>query len=606
MLRPKKSQEPKIKLTKESYSKAKGIFTYLKPYRLLFSIGWIFLLLSSSAMILFPYLMGQLLGSSGRKVSSMDDSFSLINLDNINSVVVILFILFGVQALFSYFRVVIFTNVTENALRDLRKSAFERLIFMPMDFFNQNKVGELSSRISSDITQVQETLRTTIAEFFRQVVTIVGSIILLVFISWKLALIMVTTVPVMALIAVFFGRFIRKLSKQAQDFSAESNSIVEEALTGISNVKSFTNEYFILGKYQKSINEIRALNVKSGKWRGLFISFIIFCMTGAIVFIVWQGLLMTQGENPELSSANFFSFMMYTIMMVASISSIPDLYAGIQKSIGATENLMNIINQKSERELLTGLQKPQLKGKVNFENVHFSYPQRLDIEVLKGISFSANLNETIALVGSSGAGKSTISSLLLNYYPVASGAILFDNINSKDIDIQHLRQQMAIVPQEVILFAGSIGDNIAFGKPDSTEEEIVEAARQANALEFINSFPEGLKTQVGDRGIQLSGGQKQRIAIARAILKNPTILILDEATSALDSESERLVQDALDKLMVGRTSFVIAHRLSTIRKADKILVIDKGIIAEIGTHEDLISQKGIYANLVELQGVEVN
>ena len=606
MLRPKKSQEPKIKLTKESYSKAKGIFTYLKPYRLLFSIGWIFLLLSSSAMILFPYLMGQLLGSSGRKVSSMDDSFSLINLDNINSVVVILFILFGVQALFSYFRVVIFTNVTENALRDLRKSAFERLIFMPMDFFNQNKVGELSSRISSDITQVQETLRTTIAEFFRQVVTIVGSIILLVFISWKLALIMVTTVPVMALIAVFFGRFIRKLSKQAQDFSAESNSIVEEALTGISNVKSFTNEYFILGKYQKSINEIRALNVKSGKWRGLFISFIIFCMTGAIVFIVWQGLLMTQGENPELSSANFFSFMMYTIMMVASISSIPDLYAGIQKSIGATENLMNIINQKSERQLLTGLQKPQLKGKVNFENVHFSYPQRLDIEVLKGISFSANLNETIALVGSSGAGKSTISSLLLNYYPVASGAILFDNINSKDIEIQHLRQQMAIVPQEVILFAGTIGDNIAFGKPDSTEEEIVEAARQANALEFINSFPEGLKTQVGDRGIQLSGGQKQRIAIARAILKNPTILILDEATSALDSESERLVQDALDKLMVGRTSFVIAHRLSTIRKADKILVIDKGIIAEIGTHEDLISQKGIYANLVELQGVEVN
>ena len=604
MLKPKKDKEQKVKLTKESIQKAKGIFSYLKPYRFIFTIGWIFLLLSSSTMILFPYLMGQLLGSSGSKVTSMNDSFSLMKMENINSIVILLFSLFGVQAIFSYFRVVIFTNVTENALRDLRKSAFERLIYMPMDFFNQNKVGELSSRISTDIVQIQETLRTTIAEFFRQIVTIGGSVILLIFISWKLALIMVATVPVMALIAVFFGRFIKKLSTNAQNFAAESNSIVEEALMGISNVKSFTNELFILGKYQKSIEEIRALNVKSGMWRGLFISFIIFCMTGAIVFIVWQGLLMTQGENPELSSADFFSFMMYTIMMVASVGSIPDLYAAIQKSIGATENLMNIIHQDNEKEILTGKQKPEIIGNVEFNNVHFSYPQRKDIEILKGISLKASKNETIALVGSSGAGKSTISSLLLNYYSIQEGAILFDGVNIKDIDSEHLRSQLAIVPQEVILFAGTIEENIAFGRPKANEAEIIEAAKQANALEFINSFPEGLKTQVGDRGIQLSGGQKQRIAIARAILKNPTILILDEATSALDSESERLVQDALDKLMVGRTSFVIAHRLSTIRKANKILVLNHGEIAEQGTHEDLIQQKGIYANLVELQGIE--
>ncbi len=605
MLGPKKDKEPKIKLSKESYQKAKGIFSYMKPYRFMFSIGWVFLIISSISMILFPYLMGQLIGSSGTKESSMEDSLSLLNVNNVNSVVLMLFVLFAIQSLFSYFRVVIFTNVTENVLRDIRKSAFERLIYMPMDFFNQNKVGELTSRISSDIVQVQETLRTTIAEFFRQVITILGSIILLLFISWKLALIMVATVPVMAIIAVFFGRFIKRLSKQAQDFSAESNSIVEEALMGISNVKSFTNEYFILGKYQKSIDQIRVLNVKSGMWRGLFVSFIIFCMTGAIVFIVGQGVLMTQGDNPELTVKEFSAFMMYTIMMVASVGSVPDLYAGIQKSIGASENLMNIIHQKSEKDLHTGVQKPIIKGKVHFENIHFSYPQRSDIEILKGISFTANSNETIALVGSSGAGKSTISSLLLNYYSVSEGAILFDDVNCKDIDTEYLRNHMAIVPQEVILFAGTIQDNIEFGRPGASIEEIELAAKQANALDFINSFPDGMQTQVGDRGIQLSGGQKQRIAIARAILKNPTILILDEATSALDSESERLVQEALDTLMIGRTSFVIAHRLSTIRKANKILVLNQGIIEEIGTHEELIQLKGIYSNLVELQGVEI-
>ena len=604
MLRPKKDKEPKIKLTKDTIRKAKGIFTYLKPYRLRFTIGWIFLLLSSSTMIFFPYLMGQLLGKSGGESNSMSDSISLLNLNNLNSVVLLLFILFGTQAILSYFRVVIFTNVTENTLSDLRRSAFERLIYMPMDFFNENKVGELASRISSDITQIQETLRTTIAEFFRQIITIVGSVILLLFISWKLALIMVATVPVMAVIAVVFGRFIKKLSKKAQDFTADSNSIVEEALMGISNVKAFTNELFILNRYQKSVDEIRVLNLKSGKWRGLFISFIIFCMTGAIVFIVWQGLMMTQGPNPELTSASFFSFMMYTIMMVASVASVPDLYAAIQKSIGATESLMTIINQKSERDLHLGAQKPELKGKVHFENVHFSYPQRADLKVLKGISFSANRNETIAIVGSSGAGKSTISSLLLNYYSVSEGAILFDDVNCKDIDTNYLRGHMALVPQEVILFAGTIQDNIEFGRPGANLKEIELAAQQANALEFINSFPEGMQTQVGDRGIQLSGGQKQRIAIARAILKNPTILILDEATSALDSESERLVQDALDKLMKGRTSFVIAHRLSTIRKADKILVLNQGVIAESGTHDELIQSKGLYASLVELQGVD--
>jgi ABC-type multidrug transport system fused ATPase/permease subunit len=606
MLRPNKDKTKKPKLTKESIKKAKGIFTYLRPYRFTFMIGWVFLVLSSSVGLLFPYLMGELLGSPNKSVSNNGDAISLLSLDNINSIALALFLLFATQSIFSFFRVVIFTNVTENALRDLRNDAFSKLIYMPMDFFNRNKVGELTSRISSDITQLQDTLKTTIAEFFRQIVIILGSIIFLLFISWKLALIMLATVPVMAIVAVFFGRFIRKLSKEAQDFSAESNSIIEEALSGISNVKSFTNEVFVLNRYKKSTTEIRDLNVKSGIWRGVFVSFIIFCLFGAIVFIIWQGLLMTQGPNPELESNGFFQFVMFTVMMGASIGSVPELYAGIQKAIGATENLMNIIQEKSERELLTGRMHPEIKGNVAFNRVSFTYPQRNDIQVLNDISFDAKTNDTIALVGSSGSGKSTIASLILNYYPLESGEILFDGNRADQIDVEYLRQHMAIVPQEVTLFGGTIHENILFGNPTASEEEIVEAAKKANAWEFISSFPDGMNTQVGDRGIQLSGGQKQRIAIARAIIKNPTILILDEATSALDSESERLVQDALEKLMVGRTSFVIAHRLSTIKKADKILVIQHGKIVETGTHDSLIMEKGVYANLVDLQGVEMS
>lgn len=600
----KRNSERVERPSKESIQKAKGIFKYLRPYRGMFLIGWIFLLLSASTGVVFPFLMGQLLGSGSDTSSSMADSIKAIDLNNVSTVVIALFILFAAQSIFSFFRVVIFTNVTENTLRDVRKDAFSRLVHMPMDFFNQNKVGELTSRVSADITQVQETLRTTIAEFFRQIFTIVIGIIILAIISWKLALIMLASVPVVAIVAVLFGRFIRKLSKEAQDETANSNSILEESLMGISNVKAFTNETMLVRRFSSAIDQIRKLNVKSGLWRGIFVSFIIFCVFGAIVLVIWQGILMTQGPDPTLNSKDFFSFIMYTIFMGASISAIPDMYANIQKTIGATENLMSIINKESELELMKGELKPIISGKIRFENVQFSYPQRNDLEVLKGIDLHVEQNQTIALVGSSGAGKSTIASLLLNYYPLTGGSILFDETPIEKIDLKYLREHMAIVPQEVLLFAGSIRENILFGKENATDAEIIDAAKQANAWEFIQTFPEGLETAVGDRGIQLSGGQKQRVAIARAILKNPTILILDEATSALDSESEKLVQDALQTLMKGRTSIVIAHRLSTIRSADRIYVIEAGQIAESGTHDELIIHNGFYSKLVNLQTVE--
>lgn len=601
MLRPKQAKKEKIQLTRDSYTKARKLFSYMKPYRLQYGIGWIFLVLSTSIGLIFPILLGQLLGTGNGTSTSMSEAVKAIDLTNINTVAFALFIMFGAQAIFSYFRVVLFTNVTENTLRDLRSDVFNKLLHLPMDFYNRNTVGELTSRLGSDITQIQETLRTTVAEFFRQIVMVIGGILILTFISWKLALIMLATVPVIAIIAVFFGRFIRRLSKEAQDQTATANGTAEEALTGIGNIKAFTNELISLKRFTTAINEIKRLNIKSGLWRGLFVSFIVFAMFGAIVFIIWQGLLMTEGPNPSLAKGDLYSFLMVTLLMAASIGSLPDFYASIQKTIGATEKLMLLIDEVSEQEIFTGKLTPTISGSLRFEDVRFSYPQRKDIEVLKGITFDIGSNQTLALVGTSGGGKSTIASLVLNYYPLSGGKLFFDGIDSTEIDLKHLREHIAVVPQDVILFAGTIQENIAFGRENATVEEIQEAAKQANAWEFIQSFPDGMQTQVGDRGIQLSGGQKQRIAIARAILKNPTILILDEATSALDSESERVVQDALDHLMKGRTSIVIAHRLSTIRNADRILVLNQGTVAESGNHEELMQLKGLYADLVSMQ-----
>jgi ABC-type multidrug transport system fused ATPase/permease subunit len=599
MAKSKEIDEKKIVLTKESLKKASRIFNFIKPYSGRFFVGFIFLILSSVTGMIFPYLMGKLFGASSTKPL---ENIGFNSLDNVNVVITILIIVFAAQSIFSFLRIYLFSQVTENTLYDLRNTAYRHLISSPINFFNKNKVGELTSRMASDITQLQSTFNTTIAEFIRQIIIVIIGIAMLLWLSPKLSLIMLSVIPIVAIVAVIFGRHIKKLSKQAQQSAAESNNLLEETFTGIANVKAYANEYFEVKRYTKKIDEIKTLSNKGAIWRGAFVSFIIFCLFGSIVFIIWRGVLMTQ--NGELDQSEFISFIMYTVFLSASIGSLPDLYSGIQKAIGATENLMDILDEKTEKinvDQVTNMEK-RLKGKVEFKNISFNYQTRQDIPVLKNINITVQSGEQIAIVGPSGAGKSTLASLLLRFYDPTNGTILIDDKNILDYNLSAYRNQLALVPQELILFGGTIKENIAYGKPSATDEEIKQAARKANAIDFIEKFPENFNTLVGERGIQLSGGQKQRIAIARAVLKNPSILILDEATSALDSESERLVQSALIELMKNRTSFVIAHRFSTIKNANKILVIDNGEIKEMGTHNELIAnEKGIYNQLSKLQ-----
>jgi ABC-type multidrug transport system fused ATPase/permease subunit len=475
-----------------------------------------------------------------------------------------------------------------------------------MSFFSQKRVGELSSRISADISLLQETFTITIAELIRQAITIPVGLFFLFYISSRLTVFIIAVIPVIALIGIFFGRFIKKLSVTAQDDITDSNKVVDETLHGIANVKAYANEFFEIVRYKKSIDQSVETSIKRAKWRGMFIGLIMFVAGSALMAIIWYGLHMVHINEADptkgITIGELLQFALYAAFLGVSFGGTADLFSQLQKSIGATESLMDILEEKTEEISLIKPNTIKIEGNLSFNNVSFSYPSRRDINVLKNISFNVEKGKLLAFVGPSGAGKSTIAALVFGFYKPTEGEITIDGKNLKDYHLSEIRSQMAMVPQEVMLFGGTIKENIEYGKPGATEEEIFEAAKQANALDFIESFPEKFETLVGDRGIQLSGGQKQRVAIARAILRNPSILVLDEATSALDSESERLVQEALERLMKGRTSIVIAHRLSTIKNADSIIVLDNGKIKETGTHAELLKKdNGIYKNLSTIQ-----
>jgi ABC-type multidrug transport system fused ATPase/permease subunit len=467
-----------------------------------------------------------------------------------------------------------------------------------MAFFSGRRVGELNSRISADISMLQETFTDTIAQFLRQVIIIIGGVTILSFISPQLTLFMLAIVPVVAVIARFFGTYIRKMSKEAQTTVADSNTIVEETLQAITNVKSFANEAFEMLRYKHKTDEVIEVSLKGARWRGLFISFIFMAMFGSVVGVIWYGVYLVN-IGAGITVGDLFKFVLYTVFIAGSISGMADFYSQIQKAVGATENLLDILEETPEKlNAYETANKSINLGEVLFKEVSFNYPSRKNVEVLKNISFSVAKGQKIALVGPSGAGKTTIGALMFRFYEPSTGQIFIDGKPASAYNLTAYRNRMALVPQEVILFGGSIRENIEYGKPGASEVEIIQAAKQANAFNFIEGFPEKFETVVGDRGVQLSGGQRQRIAIARAILKDPDILILDEATSSLDTESERLVQEALETLMKNRTSIIIAHRLTTIRDADKILVIDGGEVKETGTHDELMAlENGIYRNL---------
>lgn len=581
--------EDKRKLNKQNLNKLGGIFRFLMPYRWAFFSGLLFLLFSSLTLLTFPFVAGKLIDTAQGKTWIFND---------VNDIAIILIVILGVQSVFSFFRVWLFALVSERSMRDIRMALYARLVRLPMTFFDKRRTGELISRITSDVSQLQDTFSTTLAELFRQVITLVAGVAFLFLNTPKLTLFMLGTFPVLVLFAMVFGKFIRRLSRKTQDELALANVIVEETLQSISTVKSFVGENYESLRYGRGLERVVGVALTAAKFRGAFISFIIFALFGGIVGVMWYGASLV--SSGDMSVGELVSFVLYTTFIGGSIAGLGDIYSQLQKAIGSSERVLEILEENAEAD--SGEIPAVFKGEIQFENVGFNYPTRPEAEVLSNLSIHVGQGEKVALAGHSGAGKSTIVQLLMRFYELGKGTIRIDGKDIKEWDLSALRSKIGIVPQEVLLFGGSIRENIAYAKPNASEEEIILAAKKANAWQFISKFPQGLETLVGERGIKLSGGQRQRIAIARAILKDPAILILDEATSSLDAESESLVQEALDELMKGRTTLIIAHRLATIRKVDKIYVLSEGKVIEQGNHQELVkNQEGLYSNLVRLQ-----
>ena len=509
-----------------------------------------------------------------------------------------LLILFAVGALATGVRAYLFTVSGERIVTRLRAQLYDRLIRREVAFFDTHRTGELTNRLAADTTVVQNAATVNVSMLLRYAMTALGSVVILAVTSWRLTLVMLALVPITVIGALFYGRIVRRLSRQVQDALASATTVAEETLSGIRTVRSFAREPQESARYQARVEESFRLARIRAKFSAIFGGIAGFAGYGAISGVLWYGGLML--ADGEISMGVLTSFLLYTFSLAFSIAALGSLWQDFMRAVGASERIFTLLDEPSG-EVQGGARLAHVRGAVRLDDVDFAYPTRPDHAVLDGFALQINPGETVALVGPSGGGKSTVAALLCRLYPPASGQITLDGTPLGALDADWLRAQIGVVSQEPLLFATSVAENIRYGRPTATDAEVEAAAAAANADGFIRDLSAGYATEVGERGVQLSGGQKQRVAIARALLKDPAVLVLDEATSALDAESEHLVQEALGRLMIGRTTLVIAHRLSTVQSADRIAVLSRGKVVETGDHASLIERGGLYAALVARQ-----
>ncbi len=588
-MRPAFQTPPSASASRRDFRQLSRLLSYTRPYRLGLLLAGISSLISTAFFLAFPQLVSRMLDAS---------IFEQGNLAQIDRYTLLLVLVFAGQAVFSGLQNYLFARSGEGVVADLRRHLFSHLLSLSPRFFENHKTGDITSRLTSDVATVQGVVSTALVQLFTTPLMFAATLTILFWTNWKLSSFILAVVPVVILVAIVLGRMIRRLSKAFQDKVAEANARAEESIGGIRVVQSFTAEPLEAERYSQLIGEsyrtaLRRALVSSGLSGVVF-----FTIFSALGLIFWYGgRLVSLGE---ITPGQLVSFILYAFNVAASVGTLAGIWSQVQSALGASSRIFELLDTPSD------LKEPEspytlltVRGEVRLEDVHFAYDERG--EILRGVNLTAPPGQVVALVGPSGAGKSTLIALIPRFYDVTRGRITLDGVDIRQLRLVDLRRQIALVPQETLLFSGCIEENIRYGNPQASQAEVIEAARAANAHGFIMEFPQGYQTLVGERGVKLSGGQRQRIAIARALLKNPRILILDEATSSLDSESEALVQEALDKLMQGRTTFVIAHRLSTVRNAGQIVVLDKGQIVQQGTHEELLAQGGLYKDLYELQ-----